>query len=90
MAVEGMTQYGYSAGAGRPLLIVQIISVVLYLIPQTAVLGAILLTAYLGRAVATHVRAGEPFWFPIVFGVLVWLGLVLRESRLRALLPLRR
>jgi hypothetical protein len=89
-AVEGMTKYGYPAGVAKPLLIVQIVSVVLYAIPQTAVLGAILLTGYLGGAVATHVRAAEPFWFPIVFGVLVWLGLFLRDSRMRTLLPLRR
>src|SRR5215213_343060 len=75
MAVEGMTKYGYPAGVAKPLLVVQIVSVVLYVIPQTAVLGAILLTGFLGGAVATHVRAAEPWWFPVVFGVLVWLGL---------------
>jgi len=90
MVAEGMTKYGYPAGVGRPLLVVEIACAVLYLIPQTAVLGAILLTGYLGGAVATHVRAAEPFWFPILFGVLVWLGLYLRDARVRALLPLRR
>src|SRR4051812_9658195 len=66
---EGMTKYGYPASVGRPLLIVEIVCVVLYLIPQTAVLGAILLTGYLGGAVATHVRAGEmpQLWFPVMF-----------------------
>jgi hypothetical protein len=64
--------------------------VILYAIPQTAVLGAILLTGYLGGAVSTHVRAGEPFFFPVIVGVLVWLGLVLRDPRLRSLAPLRR
>jgi hypothetical protein len=54
------------------------------------VLGAILLTGYLGGATATHVRIGDPFYGPIVFGVLVWLGLFLRDGRLRALVPLRR
>jgi hypothetical protein len=87
MAAEGMSKYGYPAGATKPLLIAEIVSAVLYVIPQTAVLGAILLTGYLGGAVATHVRAGEPFWFPIIFGVLVWLGLYLRDARVRALLP---
>ena len=57
---------------------------ILYAIPQTAVLGAILLTGYLGGAVATHVRAGEPWFFPVIFGVLVWLGLFLRDPRRRA------
>ena len=88
--VEGMAKHGYPAGVARPLVIVEIISAVLYVIPQTAVLGAILLTGYLGGAVATHVHAGEPWWFPVVFGVLVWLGLFLRDARVRSLVPLRR
>ena len=87
---EGMTKYGYPANVGRPLLIVEVLCAILYLIPQTSVLGAILLTGYLGGAVATHVRAAEAFWFPLIFGVLVWLGLFLREPRVRALVPLRR
>jgi DoxX-like family len=58
-------------------------------IPRTAVLGAILLTGYLGGAIATHVRIGEPFYIQFGLGVLVWLGLYLRDARLRALLPLR-
>jgi len=57
---------------------------------ETSVLGAILLTGYLGGATATHVRVGQPFWFPVIMGVLVWAGLFLREERLRALIPLRR
>jgi hypothetical protein len=88
--IEGMTKYGYPASVGRPLLAVEIACAVLYVIPQTAILGAILLTGYLGGAVATHVHAGEPFWFPVLFGVLVWLGLFLRDARIRALIPLRR
>ncbi len=60
-----------------------------YVIPRTSILGAILLTGYLGGATATHLRVGEPFYFPVVFGVLVWGELFLREDRLRALLPLR-
>ena len=86
---EGMTKYGYPAGVGKPLLVIEIICALLYAIPQTAVLGAILLTGYLGGAVATHVRAGESFVFPILFGALVWLGLFLRDSRVRAIVPLR-
>jgi len=72
---------------------VLLVCTVLYLIPLTSVLGAILLTGYLGGAVATHVRAGEGLFslvFPIIFGVLIWLGLYLRDDRLRALVPLRR
>src|SRR5947207_3125859 len=87
---EGMTKYGYPPGAAMPILIAEILCAILYLIPQTAVLGAILLTGYLGGAVATHVHAGEAFWIPILMGTLVWLGLLLRDARLRELLPLRR
>jgi hypothetical protein len=70
-----------------------IVSAVLYAIPQTAVLGAILLTGYLGGATATHVRMGGPAFnvaFSVVFGMLVWLGLYLRDARIRAIMPLRR
>ena len=87
---EGMAKYGYPASALGPMFIAELIAVILYAIPQTAVLGAILLTGYLGGAVATHVRAGEPWYFPVIFGVLVWLGLVLRDPWLRQLLPLRK
>ncbi|HUG52372.1 MAG TPA: DoxX family protein [Vicinamibacteria bacterium] len=62
----------------------------IYLIPATAVLGAILLTGYLGGAILTHWRAGDPVHLHIVIGLLFWLGLYLRESRLRDLIPLRR
>jgi hypothetical protein len=90
---EGMTKYGYPANVGRPLVIIEIICAILYAIPQTAVLGAILLTGYLGGAVATHVHAAEPWgkWiFPVIFGAIVWLGLFLRDARVRALVPFRR
>ena len=69
--------------------IVELACVVIYLIPQTAVLGAILLTAYLGGATAAHARIGDPFFIPIIVGVLVWLGIYLRDGRIRELLPLR-
>jgi hypothetical protein len=65
---------------------------VLYVIPATSVLGAILLTGYLGGAVASHVRVGEGLFsvfFPVMVGVLVWLGLYFRDVRLRSLIPLR-
>jgi DoxX-like protein len=69
--------------------IVELACTVIYIIPRTSVLGAILLTGYLGGAVATHLRIGEPYFMPIIFGVLVWGGLFLRDERLRALIPLR-
>jgi hypothetical protein len=70
--------------------ILEAVCTIIYAIPQTAVLGAILLTGYLGGATATHVRIDDPFFGPVIGGVLVWLGLFLREPRLRALVPLRR
>ena len=91
--VDATVQLGYPASLIVPLGIVLLISVVLYVIPQTSVLGAILLTGYLGGAVATHVRVGDALFthvlFPVYFGVLIWLGLYLRDGRLRALVPIR-
>jgi hypothetical protein len=89
-ALKEFSKHGYPEHAFRPILIAEMVCVLLYVIPQTAVLGAILLTGYLGGATATHVRVGEPFFIPIVVGVVVWLGLYLRDARLRALVPLRR
>jgi hypothetical protein len=89
--VKETIRLGYRESTIVPLGVVLIVCTILYLIPRTAVLGAILLTAYLGGAVATHVRAGEPVFsivFAIVFGVLVWLGLYLRNPTLRLLVPL--
>ena len=90
MVEENMTKYGYPVSSITVIQIVAVACVILYAIPQTAVLGAILLTGYLGGAVATHVQKSEPWFFPVVFGVSVWLGLVLRDPRLRALAPLRK
>jgi len=91
MVEKNMAEHGYPPTSVMPIQIVAFICVILYAIPQTAVLGAILLTGYLGGAVSTHVRAGDGQWFfPVIFGVLVWLGLVLRDPRLRVLVPLRR
>jgi hypothetical protein len=90
--VEATAALGYSESVIVPLGVVLLACTILYLIPQTAVLGAILLTGYLGGAVATHVHHGDgPFEivFPVLFGVLLWGGLVLRDTRLRALVPWR-
>lgn len=90
--VEGTVQLGYPESVIVGLGIVLTACTILYLIPRTSVLGAILLTGYLGGAVATHVRVGGPLFnviFPVVFGALVWGGLFLRDTRLRALIPLR-
>ena len=73
------------------LAIVEVSCTLVYLIPRTAVLGAILLTGYLGGAIATHVRLLEmQFLTPLVLGVLIWGGLFLRDPRVRALIPIRR
>lgn len=90
--IEGTTKMGYAESVIVPLGVVLLISTVLYLIPRTAVLGAILLTGYLGGAVATHVRAGDPMGqvlFPTLFGALLWGGLCLRDLRVRSVLPIR-
>lgn len=89
-AAEGAAKYGYPDGAMLRITVVLIFCVILYVIPRTSVLGAILLTGYLGGATATHVRASEPFILPVIVGILVWLGLYLRDPGLRALVPLRR
>ncbi|MFY9648284.1 MAG: DoxX family protein [Terriglobales bacterium] len=90
MAAQSATRYGYPDGAMLRIAIVEIVCALLYAIPRTSVLGAILLTGYLGGATATHVRVGEPFFLPIVVGVVVWLGLWLREKRLWKLVPTMR
>jgi len=90
--VEATVRLGYPESVIFGLGIVLLACTILYLIPSTSVLGAILLTGYLGGAVATHVRVGEglfPVSFPVILGVLIWLGLYLRDERLRALVPLR-
>jgi uncharacterized protein YndB with AHSA1/START domain len=86
---EGAPDLGWSDSAMFGLGIVEIGCAVLYLLPPTATLGAILVTGYLGGAVATHARMGDMFVIPIVFGAIVWLGLLLRDARLRAILPWR-
>jgi len=87
--LQAFTQLGFSTSLAVPIGAVLLVCTILYVIPPTSILGAILLTAYLGGATVTHVRAGQPFYFPVIFGVLVWGGLYLRENRLRALIPLR-
>jgi hypothetical protein len=87
--LQAFTQLGFSTSLAVPIGAVLLVCTILYVIPPTSILGAILLTAYLGGATVTHVRAGQPFYFPVIFGVLVWGGLYLRENRLRALIPFR-
>jgi hypothetical protein len=92
---ETMGQLGYppTAELARTLGVLTIVCTLLYAWPQTAVLGAILLTGYLGGAMATHLRVGSPLFthlfFGLYLGLMIWGGLWLREPRLRALIPLR-
>jgi hypothetical protein len=92
-AVTATVGLGYAESDVFVLGVIQLICLILYLIPQTAPLGAVLMTGYLGGAVATHLQAGsEPFSliFPVIMGAILWAALYLREARLRALLPIRR
>jgi hypothetical protein len=92
IVVDTTVQLGYSETVIFPLGLVLLACTCLYAIPRTSILGAILLTGYLGGAVATHVRVGADLFsitFPVIFGCLLWLGLFLRDSRLRALVLLR-
>jgi hypothetical protein len=86
---EGMAKFQLPDSMVLPLAIVEVSCLALYLIPPTSVLGAILLTGYLGGAVCTHWRVGDLFVVPIVVGVFVWLALCLREPRLWKLIPLK-
>ena len=91
--VEGTIVLGYPVSVIFPLGVTLLSCVLVYLVPRTAVLGAVLLTGYLGGAVATHVRVGNPLFshvlFPTYVAALLWGGLLLRDRRLRVLLPLR-
>jgi hypothetical protein len=93
-AVEGTVQLGYPASSLLTIGIIELACLLLYLIPRTSVLGAILFTGYLGGAIATHVRLQNPLFthilFPIYVAALLWGGLYLREPRLGELLPFRR
>jgi hypothetical protein len=91
MVVETFVgKLGYPASVLPALAVLELFCTVVYAVPRTAVLGAVLLTGYLGGAVATHVRVGEPFVVPLLLGVFLWAGLYLRDERVRALLPLRK
>lgn len=92
--VEAFARTGWPIELGPPLGAILLTCTVIYLIPQSSVLGAILLTGYLGGAVATNLRLGNPLFshtlFPVYFGVLIWVGLWLREPRLGATFPIVR
>jgi hypothetical protein len=87
--LQGMAHLGLPESLMVPLGILEISCVAIYLIPATSVLGAILLTGYIGGAILAHLRIGEPIFMQITLGVCVWLGLYLRENRLKELIPVR-
>lgn len=87
---QGMAHLGLPESLVVPLAILELSCVVVYLVPATSVLGAILLTGFIGGTICTHLRVGDPFFIQVALGVVVWLGLYLREDRLKALIPLRR
>jgi hypothetical protein len=91
--LEAFAHLGWPVSLANTLGILLLTCTALYAFPRTSILGAILLTGYLGGAVATHLRAGDPLFshvlFPTYLGTLLWLGLYLRDDRLRVLVPLR-
>lgn len=91
--VQGFTQAGWPASLVVAVGVIALVCAVLYAIPRTAVVGAILLTGYLGGATASNLRIGLPMivvFAPVILGVLAWVALFLRENRLRKLIPLKR
>jgi len=91
--VEAFARLEYPLSASVGIGVLALICTAIYVTPRTSVLGAILLTGYLGGAVSTHVRAGSSLFemiFPLVLGVLVWMGIFVRDAQLRRLVPLRR
>jgi len=93
VAVQGTMRLGYPVGMIVPLGIIEAVSLVLYLYRSTSLFGVIVLTGYLGGAVATHVHAGDPLFshilFPVYFAMFLWVGLCLRDRRFRSLLVTR-
>jgi hypothetical protein len=88
--MEGfVTKFGYPEGSLLPIGVVELVCALLYAVPRTSVLGAILITGYMGGATATHVRVSDAWVGAVVVGVVAWAGLYLREPRLRSLLPVR-
>jgi DoxX-like family len=91
--VEAFARLGYPLSASVGIGLLALICTAIYVTPRTSVLGAVLLTGYMGGAVSTHVRAGSTLFetiFPVILGVLVWVGIYVRDAQLRQLIPVRR
>jgi len=86
---EGFKHLGIPATQAFGLGVLELVCTVVYLVPRTSIIGAILLTGYLGGAIQTHLRVGDPFYTQIILGVVLWGGLWLRDPRLKALMPLK-
>ncbi len=86
---EGMEHLGLPDSLIMPLAILELTCAVIYLVPPLSALGAILLTGYVGGAICTHLRVGDPYYIQIAIGVAIWLGVYLREPRLWSLIPIR-
>jgi hypothetical protein len=85
LSVEGTIQLGWPEATARPIGIVLLLCTILYAVPRTAFIGAILLTGYLGGAIATMARLNQPFYFPCIFAMLIWVGLCLRNEKVRSI-----
>jgi hypothetical protein len=89
---DAFARLGYPVSRGPVIGILELICIVIYVVPRTFVLGAILLTGYLGGAISANLRVNDPMFetlFPVIIGVLIWAGILLRDERLRTLVPLR-
>ena len=93
VVVDSFAELGFPVSLARGIGLLELGCLAVYVVPRTSVLGAVLLTGYLGGAIATHVRIGSPLFthvlFPVYVALLVWAGLFLREDRLRSLIPIR-
>jgi hypothetical protein len=87
---QGFAQLGLPLSMRVPLGVLEAACTLVYLIPITSVLGAILLAGYVGGAICTHWRVGDPFFLQVLIAILIWVGIYLREPRLKALLPVRK
>jgi len=90
MVIDNLGHLGWQQSQLGLLAALEIACVVLYLVPPLSVFGAIILTGFLGGAMATHIRVGEAVYMHVVLGLFIWIGLILREPRLRSLLPVRK
>ena len=88
--IQNFASLGFSQNLIAPIGVIEVLCLVLYLIPRTSILGAVLVTGYLGGALCTHLRAGQSVLAPLVIGVFVWAGVYLRTPTLRALIPFKK